>query len=232
MSWYPDAIIKNIPPGSNDPRITPIGVILHSRGGVGDSLYDYFDGPSGGIESHGYIRFGGEFEQYRDTQYEADANYKGNSFFKDGVRYGFLSVETEGYGTESWADAQIDTILDFCQWTQIEHKVLMRECPTPYSSGVGYHIQFGSPGAWTPVAKICPGPIRIEQYRKVIIPTLSRFREDYVDMDLDREYREYWDENGNRILDNRTVSDIIYSTHRAVLRAEKKIEAIYKELKK
>ena len=58
--FYPKAIVKNIPPGSNDPSITPVGGVLHVRDGLGESLFPYFNGPSGGIESHFYIRFDGQ----------------------------------------------------------------------------------------------------------------------------------------------------------------------------
>lgn len=77
MAWYPDAIAKPIPPGSKDPVIIPVGLIYHVRDGLGVSLFDYFDGRSGGIESHWYIRFDGTIEQYRDTLREADANLVG-----------------------------------------------------------------------------------------------------------------------------------------------------------
>lgn len=62
MTTYPDAILKLIPPGDNDPRIQPVGVILHVAAMEGPSLHGYFDGPSGGIESHLYVRYDGTIE--------------------------------------------------------------------------------------------------------------------------------------------------------------------------
>lgn len=174
MAWYPNAIRKEIPPGSNDPRIVPIGVILHVRAGEGDSLYNYFNGPSGGIESHGYIRYDGTSEQYRDTAYEADANHNGNSFVRGGVRYGFISIETEGFGHGKWTPEQIAEIKSWITWAVDEHEhIKLRVCPAWDQAGIGYHVQFGAPGPWTPVAKECPGPERIDQFNNDIVPWIE-----------------------------------------------------------
>ena len=176
--FYPKAIVKNIPPGSNDPAIIPCGVVLHVRDGLGDSLHDYFNGPSGGIESTVYIRFDGTCEQYRSIFFEADAQLDGNSFFIDGKRVGFVSVETEGRAAGEWTAAQLATIKDFILWVKSEAKaagfeIPLEECPAWNASGIGYHTMWGSPSHWTPVAKSCPGPDRIKQFNDVIVPWLA-----------------------------------------------------------
>jgi hypothetical protein len=166
MPLYPPAIKKLIPPGSSDPRIKARVVILHVRAGTGPSLYDYFNGPSGGIESHFYIRFDGTCEQYRDTAFQADANLDANDFA--------LSVETEGLGDGKWTPDQLDAIKDLLLWAHRVHGIPLRKIQAWNGSGVGYHTLFGAPSHWTPVAKSCPGPNRIVQFDEVLVPWMRR----------------------------------------------------------
>lgn len=161
--WYPKAIVKNIRPGENDPAIKPVGVILHVAVSEGSSLYSYFNGPSGGIESHFYIRRDGTVEQYREAGFEADANYRANSFVEDGVRKGFLSVETQGMASGEWTAAQMTSIKALIVWAHETYKIPYVVAPDPTGPGIGYHTLFSS---WTNVAgKVCPGPDRIRQFK-------------------------------------------------------------------
>lgn len=103
--WYPPAVRRQVTLTSADPRIRPVGVILHVAATNAESLHDWFNGPSGGIESHLYLRKDGTWEQYRDFEHEADANFKGNSWISGSHRNGFISVETQGLGAGEWTDA-------------------------------------------------------------------------------------------------------------------------------
>lgn len=172
--WYSGAVKKEIRPGVNDPVIIPIGIILHTDAGNSASLYNYFNGPSGGVESHFHIPKSRPVEQYRDTGYEADANLKANSFSVDGIRYGFISVETQGLAGDPWTDHQLAEIQKLILWAKSVHpRIQLRVCPGPFQAGIGYHTLFGSPGPWTPVAKSCPGPLRIKQFNQVLVPWLK-----------------------------------------------------------
>lgn len=174
MAWYAGAVKKEIHPGVNDPAITPLGVILHTDAGNQASLFNYFNGPSGGIESHFHIPKKNPVEQYRDTGFEADANLKANSFYVGGKRYGFLSVETQGLASDPWNDYQLAEIKKLILWAKGVHPLIkLRVCPGAYDAGIGYHTLFGSPGPWTPVAKSCPGPVRIKQFRELLVPWFS-----------------------------------------------------------
>lgn len=170
MAIYPGARARLIPPGANDPRIIPIGLILHVDSGNSGSLYNYFNGPSGGIESHFFIRKDGGVEQYRDTGWEADANYKGNSFDINGKTHGFISCETQGYDTGEWTPQQLDQIRKLILWMHQVHGMPIQRCSAWNAPGVGYHTMWGAPGPWTPVAKNCPGPDRIKQFNEVLVP--------------------------------------------------------------
>lgn len=161
--WYPNALIKNIRPGVNDPAIKPVGVILHVAVSESKSLFDYFNGPSGGIESHFYVRRDGTIEQYREAGFEADANYKANSFIEDGVRKGFLSVETQGMASGKWTDEQLASIKAIIVWAHETYKIPYVVAPDPTGPGIGYHTLFPS---WTnSPGKVCPGPDRIKQFK-------------------------------------------------------------------
>jgi hypothetical protein len=163
-----------IPAGANDPAIIPIGVILHVDAGNAESLYEFFRDRSGGIESHAHVRRDGTVQWFRDTGREADANYKANSFIgADGRRYGYISIETQGFGPGEWTDAQLDTIKRILLWAHEVHGIPLEVCTNPTDPGIGYHTLFGAPSAWTPVSKSCPGPDRIRQFRNVIVPWLA-----------------------------------------------------------
>lgn len=123
-----------------------------------------------GIESHFYVRRDGSFEQYRDTDREADANYKGNSFIRDGKRYGYISIETQGMGPGEWTRDQLATLVYLILDLAAEHDFPVTKATAPFSGGVGYHSQFL--GIWTPVAKSCPGYDRIKQFDNELLPAL------------------------------------------------------------
>lgn len=162
MPVYPAAKRLLIPPGSNDPAIVPRVAILHVDAGNAESLHAYFRDRSGGIESHFHVRRDGTVEQYRDTGWQADANNLANDFA--------VSIETQGYGTGEWTPEQLDAIKALLTWLHQTHGIPLAPCSTWDGAGVGYHVMFGAPGPWTPVAKSCPGPARIEQFRKVLVP--------------------------------------------------------------
>lgn len=171
MAFYPEATRKLITPGPNDPPIIVIGAILHVDGGNSSDLYDYFKNQSGGIESHFHIPSAGPVIQMRDTAFEADANLKANSFIDPaGRRVGFMSIETQGYADGEWNQHQLDQIMKVLKWASETHNFPLRVCASSVSPGVGYHIMWGAPGPWTPVAKVCPGPKRVRQFENILVP--------------------------------------------------------------
>lgn len=173
MALYHAAVLRLIKPGANDPAINPIGAILHVDAGDAASLYYFFRDRSGGVESHFFVRKDGVVEQYRDTAVEADANLNGNSFWRNNVRYGYVSIETQGYGDGKWTPAQLVSIKALLLWLVETHGFPLQVCETPTDPGVGFHTLFGSPSEWTPVAKSCPGPARIEQFIDVLVPWMK-----------------------------------------------------------
>jgi hypothetical protein len=212
-----------IPPGSNDPRITARIAILHTDGGNAENLGPYFDGPSGGIESHFHIRKDGYLYQYRDTDWEADANYRANPFA--------ISIETQGTGSEEWTSAQIETIVRLLHWLNSIHHIPLRICDTWDGAGIGWHIQFGSPGPWTPFSKVCPGPERIAQIGTTIIPTLEGDWFDMADEDTLRRIIRQEVGNAQIVVDPKTdaAGDDVTQALNVVLRRLLDDEAHVKE---
>ena len=161
----PFAVQKIIAPGSNDPAIKPRAAILHVDAGNAESLEDYFRNRSGGIESHFFIRANGGVEQYRDIYRQADANLDANDFA--------VSIETQGYGPGEWSLQQLASIKRLLTWLHTEAGIPLRKIQHWDGSGVGYHTLFGAPGHWTPVAKTCPGPARIRQFDRLLVPWMD-----------------------------------------------------------
>lgn len=167
--YMPGAIPERIAPGPNDPPIIPCGVIGHVAVSKANDLHGYFDGPSGGIESHFYVTFAGVIRQYRSIFYEADAQASGNSFFIHGRRHGFVSVEFEGMGPGKWTAAQLDAFKRIIAWVHSEQPFPLSTAPSWNSPGCGYHRLFRQ---WNPNSHSCPGDERVKQYHGIIEPWL------------------------------------------------------------
>lgn len=160
---------KLIVPGSNDPLIDARAGILHVDAGNAFDLFDFFKNRSGGIESHGHIPKtptpkGKALFQYRDTNFEADANFLANPFA--------LSFETQGFGEGTWNDFQLDGIKQVILWGRKKHSIPLRVMQSwnDPRGGWGYHTLFGAPSPWTPAVKSCPGDERKEQFHDLIVP--------------------------------------------------------------
>jgi len=164
---------------ANDPSIVPHLVILHTDAGNATSLYDWFNGPSNGIEAHLFIpkSKANPSEQYRDTTREADANYGANSWIAgDGSRAGAISIETQGHGGDPWTDWQLAEIKRTLKALHVEHGIPWQVAGKPHGSGIGYHTLFPS---WSNVpGKTCPGPLRIAQFHDVLVPWIRAQRTD------------------------------------------------------
>lgn len=188
MAIYRSAIQKPIPPGPNDPRLNVVvGTVGHVAVSEASSLYNWFNGPSGGVESHFYIRYDGTVEQYRDTAYEADAQGLGNSWVIGTQRYGYVSYETEGMGEGKWTDAQLTSIKALIKWVNETHGSPWQKTPAYHGRGHGYHSQFPE---WNKDQHACPGTARIQQFNTIIVPWLAEGGKDVpeviTDADVDR----------------------------------------------
>lgn len=165
MTWCPFAIHKPLSENRTQGTITPRAVILHTAVSGAASLFDYFENRSD-LESHFYVRDDGTIEQYLDTTRRGDANRNANSFA--------VSIETQDNGKiVPWTPAQLDALVKLVDWLCTVHSIPRVQIPTADGAGIGWHVMFGAPGPWTPVAKSCPGAPRIGQTRTTIIPRVA-----------------------------------------------------------
>ena len=163
MALYGPAVKRLIPPGPTDPRITPRIVILHVDAGNASSLYDWFNGPSGGVESHFFVKKNGVVEQYRDTGWQADANTDANDWA--------ISIETQGFEAGEWTPEQLASIKALILWCHEVHGIPLQRCSVWDGAGIGYHTLF--PGRWDKRGASCPGPERKLQFNQIITPWLA-----------------------------------------------------------
>lgn len=231
MAICPFAVKKLIPPGYNDPRIIPRLAILHVDAGNAYDLFSYFNGPSDGIESHFHGAKDGTIFQYRDTNWQADANYKANPFA--------ISIETQGFGPGEWTPQQIQSIKKLLLWIHKTHDVPLRKADRWNGSGIGYHIQFGSPGYWTNVAKSCPGPQRIKQFNDILVPWFKTQPESEDDMSLRDQEADYWYPGDKNSKDKMQLAQQLgqargfsHADYKATRRVEAKLDVLLEAFKK
>lgn len=159
MARMPGADWRPIPENSSQASIDPNKVILHSAVGSG-SLYDYFSQEKIVVESHFWVSLKGKIEQYLDTTVRGDANYGANSTA--------ISIESADNGDPDnfkWTPEQVESIAHIIAWASEVHDIPIEKCTSATDSGIGYHSQFPS---WSPVAKTCPGEVRIKQIPSVL----------------------------------------------------------------
>jgi hypothetical protein len=105
-----------------------------------------------------------------DTNIRADANGQANGYA--------ISIETASttHAAEGWSPAQMKSLIKLVDWLcQTHPKISRKGMTTPTGSGIAWHVQFGAPGPWTPSrGKVCPGPERIKQVQREIIPAVAK----------------------------------------------------------
>jgi N-acetylmuramoyl-L-alanine amidase len=123
----------------------------------------------------------GKVWQFQDSDYTADANYKG--------AWHVLSIETADNAPQwpkdiaKWTPKQVDAIVKVCTEWCIQYNIPPVLIPDtkPNRRGLAYHAQGCSPHvvsggeAWSLSAgKECPGPVRIKQFKEEVIPKVAR----------------------------------------------------------
>lgn len=201
MAWYPHAIRKELPQARTQPTIQPVGVVLHTAVSNGSSLYDYFNGRSGGIEAHFYLREDGSFEQYMPTTVRADCQLDGNSWLDGSIRKGFISVESwdgypNGWANDSdvppWNLKQLVSLAALLAWLSKTHGIPLEKATGPHGVGIGWHRQFTntSPYKWNQT-HACPGDRRIAQIPGLTGDAKSQLEES-DDMPTAKEIVDEW----------------------------------------
>jgi N-acetylmuramoyl-L-alanine amidase len=157
---------RHLPEWQSQPPITPITIINHSIVGTGEQGYQYFLNSSS-LEAHFIVENDGEIWQLMDTSREADANLDANAYA--------ISIETGDRGdpdNQPWTAAQLDSLAWLHGELRRVHPTIPKResvsCSGP--AGLGYHTLHGAPSCWTPVSKTCPGRIRKQQWRDILLP--------------------------------------------------------------
>lgn len=142
--------------------------IVHSTGdnGTAEAVYRYFARPDVVVESTFIVGLGpaDPTRQILDSAEVADANLTANERA--------ISVEVVGSEHDDYTDWQKSEIIRLARWALTQHPIEPRVCPAPDQSGFGWHVMFGSPGPWTPVAKSCPGDLRIQRLQAEVFPAI------------------------------------------------------------
>ncbi|MGW7786061.1 peptidoglycan recognition protein family protein [Streptomyces tricolor] len=168
MAWYPGATKMELQPESDSqPAIRPTQVIVHSIVGpwTARRTYEYWR-DSTNLESHFGIGYAGDIAQYIGTETRADANAAANRR-PDGT--GAISIETASNltATDPWTEQQVEELIKVGVWAHQRHGIPLRLCRSATDPGFGWHKMHD---AWNPAAHSCPGPARIEQFKKVVFP--------------------------------------------------------------
>jgi hypothetical protein len=166
-----------LPDQAGQPTMRATQVIMHSMaipGATPEDLIARWSQPGTPLESHFIVGRDGRAYQLIDTARSADANYHAN-LRPDGT--GAISIETEdniGHpDVLPWTPAQVATLVRLALWAEQVHGVPRRQCRSPADPGQGFHTLFGAPSEWTPVAKTCPGTIRIRQWHEHVLPAIQ-----------------------------------------------------------
>lgn len=156
-TFHPDAVLKLI-----STNFTPQGIsddirwfLPHVQVGNG-SLYEYFNRPTTQASSHLWVGKDGRLEQYVSFHDRAWAEVAGN-------RFG-ISCECEGYPSEPYTTAQIDTLARLLIFMRKEFDIPWTITDTPDIRGIGTHRMGGA--AWG--GHDCPGDIRANQRGAII----------------------------------------------------------------
>jgi hypothetical protein len=157
---------KPLPDHGHEPAINPRTGIDHSIVGSGAGAWAMFANSSS-LESTNIVLKTGYLWQCMSRREQADANLQANTFA--------ISTETEDNGDpnrDPWTPAQLDTIVWIHLQDIADFGIPRRICPDWDAGGVGYHTLFGAPSPWTPVAKSCPGAVRIRQWHEQVVPRI------------------------------------------------------------
>lgn len=202
--------------------IIPTQVILHSLGNANnfESGWGWMVDPGNPLEAHLAIRLDGYRRQAVPYTERADANYTANHR-PDGT--GAISIETDSSinALEPWTDDQVESIIEVVTNICRTFSIPPRLCRSPDDPGIGWHIMWGTPGAWTPVAKACPGPARIAQVPGIVAhvaanlgqievkpaPPQSKPPTDWLDMATEADLRRIVREELKALLDDDQATD-------------------------
>lgn len=160
MAIYDEAVQALIPVDlSVDPHISPTTVIGHT---AVSAQHAPGPGPHNGLEWHFYVDEDGLVVQRRDTEIQADANYRANAF-----AISFESWDDGDPANVPWTDAQVAAIVRLLVWCARTHGIAAAEPSSWNAGGMGVHRDFSE---WDFPYHSCPADLRAAQWTDVILP--------------------------------------------------------------
>lgn len=142
--------------------LVPVDRMFRSQGFTGVESTFGVGGPWDGADLDGAVW------QWQRLDYQADAQAEGNAYA--------TSVETSDAGDPSnkWSPNQLDSLIALTVWwcQQTGNPCRMVEKITDH--GIGYHRQFPQ---WNPNNHTCPGDVRLNQLKTVVIPEAAKILE-------------------------------------------------------
>lgn len=184
MAKMPGAKQRPLAARMTQPRMLSHRVVcIHTMVGSLNGTESMFkQGGYAGTESHFGTGGDGEIRQWVDTDYSADANYRGSRdvISIENADHGpeFPRWNTSGDNVPPFTAAQIEANAQIIAWVHQTHGTPIVLIPNtrPQHNGVGYHAQ-GVPGnglvsggvSWSKArGKVCPGRRRIAQIPQII----------------------------------------------------------------
>ncbi len=157
--------------GPNNPRLFIVHIIVGSLAGA----EAWFRRRDVHTESHFGLGKGHEdspFEQWLDTNEEADTNWDANGIS--------ITVETAGMPDEPFTQFQIDKLIDLGVWSAKTHPEIKPQIANAWNgSGFGWHSQYYN---WNKSSHTCPGKIRIRQLKEIVFPEIIEILEEGEEM--------------------------------------------------
>ncbi len=167
MALMPGVEIRLLPESRTQPIIHPTQLIFHSIVGSAEGAYGLFLNSSN-LESTFLLKIGGQIIQIMDTERHADANAAANS------TAGSVETEDDGHPDQfPWSAPQLASMLRIAQFYHEQHGVPLRQCRTWDDPGYGYHRLFPE---WNPNSHSCPGDIRVQQFKTILLPAIMAGR--------------------------------------------------------
>ena len=103
--------------------------------------------------------------QWQDAYRQADAQNAGNAYAHS------IEMSDGGKPETPLTPAMLMTAIDLTVAWSKETGNPIRLVENVNQAGIGYHAQFPQ---WAPDGRSCPGPVRIQQLKQIIIPAAAR----------------------------------------------------------
>lgn len=166
---YPGAVIDLLPEAYGQAPIDPDGACYHRFGfdGTAAAVRRHFGRAEIQVESHFAIALDGTVLQFVPVDRRADAQAKGNRYWRDGRWRGLVSIEHQDAGHTALTKEQVEADVALLRWLYLDWGIPMNRARVWDGGGIGYHAQFVQ---WNPNRHSCFADKRVAQLYDEIVP--------------------------------------------------------------